>query len=95
MALNVHSALGISEELLEAIRAFPLEKKVEHCGVEFTASPLEVYAECPRCGTKLKLRSFSAVPEIEDIIDAVLEWTNQPGAQESARRRQVALADEE
>jgi hypothetical protein len=95
MALNVHSTFGISEELLEAIRAFPLERKVEHCGVEFTASPLDLYGVCPHCGIRLKLRSFSAVPEIEDVIDAVLEWTNQPGAQESARRRQVALADEE
>jgi hypothetical protein len=95
MALNVYSTFGISEELLEAIRAFPLERKVEHCSVEFTASPLDIYAECPRCGTRLKLRSFSAAPEIEDIFDAVLEWSNRPGAQESARRRQIALGDDE
>jgi hypothetical protein len=95
MALNVHSTFGISEELLEAIRAFPLERKVEHCGVEFTASPLDIYAECPRCGSRLKLRSFSAAPEIEDIFDAILEWTNRPGAQELARRRQIALGNDE
>jgi hypothetical protein len=85
----------VIQELPEAIRAFPVEKKVEHCGVEFAASPLDIYAECPRCGTRLKLRSFSAVTEIEDVFDAVFEWMNRQGAQESARRRRIVLADED
>ena len=94
MASNAQRTFGISE-LLETIRDFPVERKVEHCGAEFAAAPFDFYAECPRCGTRLKLRSFSATLEIEDVFDALFEWMNQPGALESARRRQMALAEED
>jgi hypothetical protein len=51
--------------------------------------------ECPRCGVRIKVRSFSAIPEIEDVFDAVFEWMNQEGAREVAERRQATLAAEE
>ena len=95
MDLKSQAALGITPDLLEAIRSFPAEREVEHCGVRFKTSPFEFYAECPRCGTRMKLRSFSGVGEIEDVFDAVFEWMNQPVAEEAARRRRLALEDED
>lgn len=85
----------ITGKILEVIRSFPLERTVEHCGVSFTTTPFDFSAQCPRCGTRVKLRAFSALPEIEDIFDAVFEWMNQPGAGELAMRRRVALSDDE
>jgi hypothetical protein len=95
MDLKSQAALGITHDLLEAIRSFPAEREVEHCGVRFKTSPFEFYAECPPCGTRMKLRSFSGVGEIEDLFDAVFEWMNQPVAEEAAGRRRVALKDDE
>ena len=68
-----HSSSEISADLLEAIRSFPLERVVEHCGTHFTVSPFDTYAHCPHCGARMKVRSYSAAGEIEDIFDAVFE----------------------
>ncbi len=83
------------ENLLEMIRSFPLHRDVEHCGTHFAVSPFDYYAECPRCGTRVKVRSFSSNVEIEDIFDAVFEWMNQPGAGEVAKPRRATLEAEE
>jgi hypothetical protein len=95
MDLKSQAALGITQDLLEAIRTFPAEREVEHCGVRFKTSPFEFYAECPRCGTRMKVRSFSGTGEIEDVFDAVFEWMNQPGAEAAAGRRRAMLGDDE
>jgi hypothetical protein len=96
MATNTSPPLEISSSLIEAIRSFPLERQMLHCGVEFTVSPFDIYAVCPRCGTKIKLRAFSACPDLADVFDAVMEWLNQPGAEAAFhRRQQEILADED
>ena len=94
MALKTHPAVEISADLLEAIRSFPIQREVEHCSVRFSISPLDIYAECPQCGVRLKVRAYEAAGEIDDIFDAVCEWLNQPGAQQVAQRRQKALKEE-
>ncbi len=85
---------AISEALIEAIRSFPAHRDVEHCGVHFEADPFGVYATCPRCGARIKLRSYSGTTEIEDVFDAVFGWMAQPGAADAAKRRQVALMED-
>ena len=87
--------IAIAPELIEAIRQFPNTREVAHCGTTFAASPLAIYADCPHCGQRLKLRSFACVPEIEDAIDAVLEWMNDPTARAAAIARQVELANDD
>src|SRR4051812_19229166 len=84
----------VPHDLLEAIRCFPVRREVNHCGEVFAVSPFEFYAECPRCGARVKVRSFAAVTELEDVFDAVFEWMSQPEAQEIARRRQQILAED-
>jgi hypothetical protein len=81
----------IPSDLIESIKAFPLFREVTHCGVTFRVSPFNFYADCPRCGSHIKMRSFAAVPELEDVFDAVFEWMSQPGAEELVRRRQQVL----
>jgi hypothetical protein len=91
MELKTHPSVDVPSSLIDAIRSFPQEREVEHCGSKFVVSPFDIYATCPRCGTRLKVRSFSAVAEIEDLFDAVFEWLLQPGAKELAKRRQQAI----
>jgi hypothetical protein len=96
MQLQTHPHVDVPSSLIDAIRSFPLEREVEHCGSKFVVSPFDIYATCPRCSSRLKLRSFSAVPEIEDVFDAVFEWMLQPGARELVNPRQQDIeADRE
>lgn len=92
MRVQPHPSVDIPASLIEAIRTFPRQREVEHCGNKLVVSPLDIYATCPHCGGRIKLRSFAAGYEIEDLFDAVLEWMNQPGSQDLVRRRQEVLA---
>jgi predicted nucleic acid-binding Zn-ribbon protein len=87
--------IAIAPELIEAIRQFPNTREVTHCGTTFSVSPLAIYTDCPHCGQRLKLRSFAGVPEIEDAIDAVLKWMNDPTARAAAVARQAELANDD
>lgn len=84
----------ITQSLIDAIAAFPLCREVTHCGTTFQVSPFDFYATCPTCGQRIKVRSFAAAPELEDVFDAVLAWMNQPGAAEAVRRRQQEIASD-
>lgn len=85
----------IPAELLAEIAALPVHREVTHCGTTFAVSPFDVYATCPGCGTRLKVRSFGGSPELEDVFDAVFTWMNQPGAQGAADARRRALAEDD
>jgi hypothetical protein len=91
MATGSEPHVEASEALIEAIRNFPVHREVEHCGVRFEAEPFDFYASCPRCGARIKLRSFSGGTEIEDVFDAVLEWMSRPIASDVATRRRAAI----
>lgn len=84
----------IDPELMQAIRSFPIERQMNHCGLEFTVSPFAIYAACPKCGVKMKLRSLTACCEIPDIFEAVFQWLERPGAQELARKAVQDLREE-
>jgi hypothetical protein len=95
MALENLPSPGIRGELIEAIRALPLHREIEHCGARIAVDALEFYATCPHCGARIKVRSYAGAPEIEDVFDAVFEWMNQEGARDIAEKRRLALAAEE
>jgi hypothetical protein len=87
----VHS---ISPELVQAIRLLPHRREVRHCGAAFAVSPFDIYATCPHCGQRLKVRSFAATTELEDVFDAVFAWMLHGNGAELARRRQEAIRDD-
>ena len=89
-----HSTPSIPIGLADAIRSFPVVREVEHCGRRFRIGSLEFYADCPECGARIKLRGFTGEDEIEDVIDAVLEWMLNPEAKEIAAIRQTAIAED-
>jgi hypothetical protein len=94
MNLQTDPGIEIPAGLLEAIRNLPLERVVEHCGDRFVVSPFDIYATCPHCRVQIKLRAFSAIAELEDVLDAVFEWLRQPGAEDLLRQRLKVLKEE-
>jgi predicted RNA-binding Zn-ribbon protein involved in translation (DUF1610 family) len=95
MELKRTTTVEIPPELIEAIRAFPLQREVTHCGHTFNISPFDVYADCPHCGKHIKVRSFSGGTEIEDVFEAVFAWMLQNGASEIVSRHQAIIAADE
>ena len=87
--LATADALAVAEE---AIRSFPTRREVHHCEAPFSVSPFAIYGACPICGTRIKLRSFSAGTETEDLFDAFFEWMNRPGAGAIAGHRMAEIA---
>lgn len=41
-------------------------RAVQEGFASFSVSPFDFYGECPRCHARIKVRSFAAVPELED-----------------------------
>jgi hypothetical protein len=64
----------ISPGLTGAIENFPTQREVNHCGETFSVSSFAFYADCPKCRTRVKVRSFGAAPEIEDLFDSFFAW---------------------
>lgn len=94
MSVSKTANPDVSAELIDAIAAFPVSREVAHCGTTFRISPFDIYADCPVCRTRIKVRSFAAVAELEDVFDAVFAWMAQPGAAEVVRRRQREIAED-
>lgn len=79
--MRIDGNMEVISELIATIREFPTSRTVEHCGEAYTVSPFDIYVECPRCKEQVKVRSFSGVPEVEDVFDAVFEWMLEPKAE--------------
>src|SRR5438874_2620015 len=88
------SPVPMSSDLLDAIRALPHRREVRHCSASFAVSPFDVYATCPHCDQRIKVRSFAASAEIEDVFDAVFAWMLTGDGTELARHRQNELRDD-
>lgn len=94
MPITKSPEAGVTAELIEAIRSFPATQRVEHCGQSSTISAFETYFKCVECGTRIKVRSFAGIPEVEDVFDAVFEWMSRPENAELAMQRlEVVAAD--
>ena len=84
----------VSEDLIETVKSFPTIREVVHCDSAFYVSPFDFYGVCPKCALKIKIRSFSNLPEIEDLFDAVFEWLLKPGAKEIFSNRQKEILED-
>ena len=82
----------ISPDLIDAVESFSLQRDVRHCGEVFQVSPFSIYAACPVCNARIKVRAFSGTTELEDVFDAVFTWMSQPGARELVQQRQHEIA---
>lgn len=86
--------IDIPSKLLAVLRGFPTAREVEHCGRVFEVSPFDIYATCPKCQVKIKVRSFSDVVELEDVFDAVFEWMERAKADDLVGRRRREISED-
>ncbi|CAN5428319.1 hypothetical protein BH10ACI2_BH10ACI2_16220 [soil metagenome] len=91
---NDHGRVFVTDEIINEVKTSPVSKQLEHCGQKFSSGYLSFYATCPKCETRIKLRSFSANPELEDLFDAFIEWSLKPGAAEMIKERREAIVED-
>jgi len=78
-------------DVIDAIRACPRFRTTvcEGCGAAIHSHALQMYAPCPGCGAHYKCRGLGEIgSQVEDVIDAVLEWAGV--TQDEVRRRHEA-----
>lgn len=63
-------------EIYQALRKLPRFHTITcgGCSAAIRHIPPAIYATCPKCGRRSKMRSYCAGPDIEDIIDLVVIW---------------------
>jgi hypothetical protein len=84
----------VTPQLIEAIRSYPTSREISHCGETFAVSPFDIQVNCPMCNQYLKVRSFAAIPEFEDVFDAVFEWLINPEAMKYFEKRKREIIDD-
>ncbi|HZS03605.1 MAG TPA: hypothetical protein VFD58_01905 [Blastocatellia bacterium] len=56
---------------------------------------LQIYATCPACDTRHQVRSFGGIgTEVEDVIDAVLEWAGDGESFKAVMKRRDEIRSE-
>lgn len=64
----------------------------KQCGHQQQIYSLFIQANCEKCGTQVKLRGYASIgSEIEDVIDAVLEWLGKGKEFELALKRKQEI----
>jgi DNA-directed RNA polymerase subunit RPC12/RpoP len=85
--------MGVIDEIraLPHFRTYPCKT----CGGQVRIHALQMYGGCIHCGERRKLRAFGGIgTEIQDVIDAVLEWAGEGESWEAVlRRREEILAE--
>lgn len=66
-----------------------------HCNISQRHHVLQIHGQCASCGCKYRLRGQASIgSEIEDVIDAVLEWAGDDETFKHVMiRRQQIVAD--
>jgi hypothetical protein len=91
---SMYSDVDIPFKLLEELRGMVPFREVDHCGRIFEASPFDIYAACPSCGVRIKLRGFAAITELEDVFDAVFAWMELNQADEIVKKRRQEIRED-
>ncbi len=68
--------------------------KCSVCNYEARYHVLQIYVICPECGTEAKVRGLGSIgSEIQDVIDAVLEWAGEgEGFEAVAARHHIIVS---
>ena len=67
-------------DIIEEIKLLPHFTDVEcpNCKERIRLHTLQIQANCPYCGLGFKHRGYGSIgTEIQDVIDAVLEWVGE------------------
>ena len=84
-------------ELIDEIQALPHFRTFQctRCKHIIRVHTLQIRADCENCGLRHKCRGFGGIgTELQDIIDAVIEWAGEGEAFEAVMaRRRIILGD--
>jgi len=94
MRTKSEAAPAILAALLDEIGRMPARREASHCGTAFHVSAFDIYADCPACKKRIKVRSFGGAPEVEDVFDAVFAWMSKREARAAAEARIKAVQDD-
>ncbi len=81
-------------QIIEEINSLPhyREFTCKNCGLKQKVYILVIQGKCEQCGIIYKYRGFGSIgTEIEDVIDAVLEWLGTGSELEDAMNRKKAI----
>ena len=95
--LNPLASKETMNEIIDEIKNLPAFSPIQcpKCGHEYEVSALLIQGECPNCNLYIKYRAFSAEKEIQDVIDAVLEWIGEGESFTAAMDRYKIIHDQE
>jgi ribosomal protein L37AE/L43A len=66
------------------------------CGHQHRVHILQIVLICSKCKKKMKLRGLASIgSEIQDVIDAVLEWIGEGEQFEAVMKRYEEIKDSE
>jgi hypothetical protein len=85
-------------KIIEGIQKLPhyREYTCTKCGQKQKAYMLLIHGKCERCGTEYKFRGIAPIgSEIEDVVDAVLDWLGKGIEFEDAMKRKHAIDSDE
>lgn len=74
-------------QIIEEINKLPhyREFTCDNCGLKQKVYILVIHGKCEQCGVEYKYRGIGPIgSEVEDIIDAVLEWLGKGNELEDA-----------
>lgn len=67
-------------DIIGEIKSLPHFSDIEcpNCTERIRLHTLQIQANCPNCGLSFKNRGYDSIgTEIQDVIDAVLEWAGE------------------
>lgn len=65
------------------------------CGGHLRVHALQIQVRCGSCGRSTKCRAFGGIgTEIQDVIDAVLEWASEGEDLEAVMRRHREIIED-
>ncbi len=73
----VYDAIEPLQYAIDMIEDYPVVRIVEFSchGTKLKVNPLDIYANCPKCSSRVKIRAFSSYPsEVQDLLVKAKEW---------------------
>ncbi len=82
-------------DIYEALKVLPKisKAKCKKCNQDFEYASILIYAKCPGCGEKYKMRSYGAYEEVEDLIVLVLDWLGSGKDKEKLLKAYKSMLD--
>ena len=96
-AVQGQRSAGTMNDIIDEIKALPHFRDITcaDCDTSFRVHTLEIHANCPKCGATPKCRAFGGIgTEVQDVIDAVLEWMGEGESLDAVMSRHKMIMED-